>query len=208
MSDLKTAMEADDTPTDGRMARRQRNIDAVLDVVLEMFAEDAMFPTIEQAATRSGLSLRSLYRYFADPAELLEAVIQRSDDVGQELSHIHAIGEGSIDDRIEAFVASRLRLHEAIGPVYRATGANAARHPRIQLEQTKNRNKMREQFELQFAPELKALKKADRDVLVASGDLLTQLGSIDYLRRHRELTSKQAAAVLTRSLSALFGLGL
>ena len=50
---------------DGRQARRQRNIDAVLDVVLEMFAEESMFPTIEQAATRSGLSLRSLYRYFA-----------------------------------------------------------------------------------------------------------------------------------------------
>ena len=45
---------------DGRQARRQRNIDAVLDVVLEMFAEESMFPTIEQAATRSGLSLRSL----------------------------------------------------------------------------------------------------------------------------------------------------
>ena len=73
MTDLDDAAE----PVDGRVARRQRNIDTVLDVVLEMFAEEAMFPTIEQAATRSGLSLRSLYRYFADPAELLEAAIER-----------------------------------------------------------------------------------------------------------------------------------
>ena len=49
-------------PVDGRVARRQRNIDIVLDVVFDMFAEESMFPTIEQVATRSGLSLRSLYR--------------------------------------------------------------------------------------------------------------------------------------------------
>lgn len=33
-------------------------------------AGESMVPTIEQAADRSGLSLRSLYRYFADPGEL------------------------------------------------------------------------------------------------------------------------------------------
>ena len=69
------------TPIDGRAARRERNIDMVLDVVLEMFAEESLFPTIEQAAKRSGLSLRSLYRYFADPGELLEAVIIRNREV-------------------------------------------------------------------------------------------------------------------------------
>ncbi|MCP4087251.1 MAG: TetR/AcrR family transcriptional regulator [Actinomycetia bacterium] len=61
----------DDSAPDGRVARRQRSIDAVLDVVLEMFTEEAMFPSIEQAATRSGLSLRSVYRYFSDPSELV-----------------------------------------------------------------------------------------------------------------------------------------
>ena len=88
--------EVDDVAeaVDGRVARRQRNIDAVLDVVLEMFTEESMFPTIEQAATRSGLSLRSLYRYFADPGELLEAAIKRSDEIGLGLSRLHAIGEG------------------------------------------------------------------------------------------------------------------
>ena len=115
--------------TDGRRARRQRNIDAVLDVVLEMFAEEAMFPTIEQAATRSGLSLRSLYRYFADPGELLEAVIKRSDEIGVGLSKLHGIGQGPLDDRVEAFLSMRLTLHEAIAPMYRATLVNA-RHPR------------------------------------------------------------------------------
>ena len=190
-------------PVDGRVARRQRNIDAVVDVVLEMFAEDAMFPTIEQAATRSGLSVRSLYRYFADPGELVDAAITRSDEVGHRLSKLHAIGEGPLDYRIEAFVAMRLKLHDAIGPMYRATVLNAARHPQVRDALARNRNAMREQFELQFAPELGGHKSPQRHAVIAAGDLLTQLDSVDYLRRHRQLSVGEAQAAMTTGLTAL-----
>ncbi len=197
--------DTDDTTgaVDGRLARRQRNIDAVLDVVLEMFSEEAMFPTIEQAATRSGLSLRSLYRYFADPGELLEATIKRSDDIGAGLSKLHAIGLGPLDSRIADYLTMRLKLHDGIGPMYRATLANAARHPRIRDELAKNRNAMRKQFELQFAPELASHKPAHREAVISAGDLLTQLESIDYLRRHRQLSVAEAHAALTVGLAAL-----
>ena len=206
MTDLEESGEQSGAdPVDGRVARRQRNIDAVLDVVLEMFAEEAMFPTIEQAATRSGLSLRSLYRYFADPAELLEATIKRSDQVGLELSRLHSIGQGSLDDRIEAFAAMRLRLHDGVGSVFRATVANAAKLPRVRDELAKNRNRMREQFELQFAPELAALKSSKREAVVSACDLLTQLESIDYLRRHRQLSVAETHEVLVVGLRAVLG---
>ena len=190
--------------SDGRVARRQRNVNAVLDVVLELFAEESMFPTIEQAATRSGLSVRSLYRYFADPGELLEAAIKRSDEIAAGLSKLHAIGQGSLDGRIDAFVSMRLDLHDGIGPMYRATLANAARLPRVRGELAKNRNAMREQFELQFAPELARHKPARREAVSSAGDLLTQLESIDYLRRHRQLSVAEARSVLITGLAALF----
>lgn len=192
-------------PVDGRIARRQRNINNVLDVVLEMFAEEALFPTIEQASQRSGLSLRSLYRYFADPGELLEATIKRSREWGAEVSHLHSIGQGPLDERIDEFVGMRLRLHEVVGPVYRATAANAARLPRIRDEQEKTRKEFRDQFELQFAPELDARKLADRESISAAGDVLTQLSSLDYLRRGRELSVDETHRVLVSSLKAVFG---
>ena len=188
---------------DGRLARRQRNIDAVIDVVLEMFVEESLFPTIEQAATRSGLSLRSLYRYFADPGELLEATIKRSDEIGAGLSKLHSIGQGSLEDRIDEFATMRLKLHDGVGPMYRATLVNAPRHPRIRDELAKNRNAMRTQFELQFAPELARHKPARRDTVISAGDLLTQLESIDYLRRHRQLSVAEAHAALVEGLTAL-----
>lgn len=188
---------------DGRLARRQRNVDAVVDVVLEMFAEEAMFPTIQQAATRSGLSLRSLYRYFADPGELLEAAIKRSGEIGLGLSKLQAIGEGPLDSRIADFVKMRLKVHDGIGHMYRATVLNAARHPRIRDELAKNRNDMRKQLELQFAPELARHKPADREAIISAGDLLTQLESIDFLRRHRQLSVAETKATLIAGLVAL-----
>lgn len=199
MTDLDETLE----PTDGRVARRQRNVDAVLDVVLEMFGEDAMFPTIEQAATRSGLSLRSLYRYFADPGELLEATIKRTGEVGLEHSRLHAIGEGPLADRIEDFAESRVGLYEAMGPVFRATMANAARLPRISDQMAANRDSLRAQFELQFESELLAMTPAARESALSAGDLLTQLASLDYLRRHRQLSPAETHAVIKDSLTRL-----
>lgn len=192
-------------PTDGRVARRERNINNVLDVVLEMFAEESLFPTIEQTAKRSGLSLRSLYRYFADPAELFEAVIARSRERVAEAVLLPTIGEGPLDGRIEDFVAMRLRVYEISGPTYRATVANAAHHPRVAAELASRRELMREQFELQFAPELAALGEQDRQRLISAGDILTQLDAVDLLRRHRNVSADETAAVLRTGLDALFG---
>jgi len=191
-------------PVDGRVARRQRNIDAVLDVVLEMFAEDAMFPTIEQAATRSGLSLRSLYRYFADPGALLEATIERNDRIVAELSRLHDIGEGPLEQRIDEFVTMRLTLLEGMGPVMRASLANEARHQRVREKLGRDRDLMREQFERQFEPELRVRTPSDRQATTAAGDLLTQLESIDYLLRHRKLSVAETKLSLTSGLHALF----
>lgn len=189
--------------TDGRVARRERNIDNVLDVVLEMYAEESLFPTIEQAAKRAGLSLRSLYRYFADPAELIEAVIVRSREQVAEAVLLPAIGEGPLSERITNFVAMRLRVHEISGPSYRATVANAAHHPRVAAELALNRELMRDQFVLQFGPELGALAVEQRQHLLSAGDLLTQLDSIDFLRRHRDMPPSETAAILHTALTAL-----
>ena len=177
----------------------------MIDVVLEMFSEESLFPTMEQAASRSGLSLRSLYRYFNDPGELLKASIERSRETGVELGRIHTIGQGSLDRRVGVFVTTRLRIYDVLGSVFRATVANAAQHSPIHDELAKTRNDMRAQFELQFAPELAACKPADRGLLVGAGDLITQLDSIDYLRTHRQLSVSETETILVTTLHSLLG---
>lgn len=197
------ASSSEAQPVDGRVARRRRNRDAVLDVVLDMFTEDSMFPTIEQASKRSGLSVRSLYRYFGDPGELVEAAIKRSQERALAVSHLAHIGEGPFEERLDDFVAMRLRLYESNGSIFRATIHHAATHPRVRDELHTSRRLLREQFELQFAPELDVLRPPTSTSAVEAGNLLTQLDSIDLLRRARNLTVSESATVLRDGLTAV-----
>ena len=191
---------------DGRVARRERNQNAVLDVVLEMFAEDMMFPTIEQASKRSGLSLRSLYRYYADPAELAEAAIKRNRERATELAHLPHIGSGPPDERLSDFVAMRVGLFESVGPVYRATVLNAPTVARIRDELLDTRRQFRAQFERHFAAELALMSSRERASAVEAGDILTQMDSIDLLRRYRNLSAPEIETVLRDGLAALLRL--
>lgn len=200
-----TGITAEGSQVDGRMARRERNVDAVLDIVLEMFGDDMMFPTIEQVSKRSGRSLRSLYRYFANPGELVEAAITRDRTRAAALSHLSGIGKGPFGSRLDDFVSMRVRLYEAHGPIYRATLHNAVSHPRVHDELQRNRGLLREQFGLQFAVELAALPPRRRLAASEAGNLLTQLDSIDLLRRSRDLTVIETTTVLREGLTTLLG---
>lgn len=203
MIQIDDGRDAGDLAVDGRAARRARNIDAVLDAVVEMITEGDLFPSIEQVARRSGLSIRSIYRYFADPAALQDAAITRHRERSVSLAHLSSIGQGELEHRVDDFVAMRLRLYGGVGATYRATVHGAISHPRLRDELARNRNDLRAQFERQFAPELETRKGVERDAIVAAGDLLTQLDSIDLLRRHRQLSVAETIRSLRTALLAL-----
>ena len=44
---------------------------------------------------------------------------------------------------------------------------------------------------------------ADREAILTAGDMLTQLESIDYLRRHRQLSVAESHTALTAGLRAV-----
>lgn len=190
---------------DGRAVRRRRNMECVLDVVVEMFNEGELFPSIELVSRRSGLSVRSIYRYFADPAELSDAAIRRHRELSEPLAHLPSIGQGPLSARIGDFVAMRLRLYEGVGAAYRATVHNAPLSPRLRDELARNRNDLRLQLERQFAPELRALKGGERDAVVAAADVLTQLDAIELLRRHRQFSVAETASALRVGLQGILG---
>ena len=101
---------------DGRSAIRDRNRDAVLDAVLDLFSEDNLSPGPDEVALRAGLSVRSVYRYFEDHDALSRAAIDRQLERLAPLLLIAAIGEGPLDGRITRFVEARIRLQAELGP--------------------------------------------------------------------------------------------
>jgi AcrR family transcriptional regulator len=188
---------------DGRRARRERNRETVIDAVAAMFAEEMLVPSIEKAAERSGLSLRSVYRYFPDPEALLQATIDRAWEQAAPLAHLEAIGRGPFDTRLDAFVEMRTRLFDHIGPTYRATLHHEAGHPAIREDLQRVRRAFTEQFERHFTAELRAFGPAERERALAAGDLISQFEAFDRLRRYQRLTQIEAGAVVADALRTL-----
>ena len=187
---------------DGRTARCDRNRQAVLDAILELFGED-IDPTPEVVALRSGVSPRSVYRYFEDRDELLRAAIERQIEIVYPIYRIEPLGEGPLDDRIETFVSSRLRLFEEVADSSRAARLRAARVAAIGAQVSQTQRALLEQVEQQFGPELNAQSPRTRRATLAAIDALCQFESLDYLRRTRGLSQLTTRGVLTEVLDTL-----
>lgn len=188
IGDELTTGRAGGRRVDGRTLRRERNVAAVIDAVLTMFEDESLAPTIERAAERSGLSLRSVYRYFPDPESLVQAAIDEMWRRGQAVAHLSSIGRGPFDGRLTEFAEMRVRLYEHVGPGFRAGRLHAPRSVRIRDDLERTRRALTDQFELQFRAEIDALPTELRVTRQTTADVMSQLDVIDLLRRDRRLT--------------------
>lgn len=190
-------------PTDGRLARRDRNRTAVLDAIIDLFTEGDLDPTPELVARRAGISPRSVYRYFDDREALLREAIDHHLARVLPLAQIHDIGEGPLADRVPVFVAHRLRLHEAVGATARATRRRAATDEIVRDNLEWTRRGLREQIERQFAPELDAMPARTRRARIAALDALCELEALDHYRIHRGFSTSETETLLVDALFAL-----
>jgi TetR/AcrR family transcriptional regulator of autoinduction and epiphytic fitness len=198
-----------DALIDGRTARRDRNRSAVLDAVLDLFGAGDLSPSPEAVAQRSGLSLRSVYRYVADSDDLVHAAIQRHLEKVGPLFAIPEPGQGPFRARVEAFVAARMRLHQSVAPTARAAHLRAQLRPTpaseiIRARLDARRKLLRAQLERQFEPELAELGQESMAALAAA-DALTQIETIDWFLIHGGYTADQAGAALVTGLGRLLG---
>jgi len=188
---------------DGRTARRDRNRDLVLDAVIELFTEDQFAPNAAAVAERSGVSLRSVYRYFQDHEALVRAAIARNAQRVAPFFDVPDLGQGPLDERVTRFVASRLRLYQEAAPTARAAIVRAPANP-ILRDQLKNvRALLRKQTVAMFAPELATMSTAQRRAVTDAIDTLLQFESAEHLIGRLDLSSAQTADVLGRALTAL-----
>jgi AcrR family transcriptional regulator len=188
---------------DGRVARRETNRNAVLDAVIELFSEDNLEPAPEEVARRSGVSPRSVYRYYEDREALLRAAIDRRLEAVRPLLVIHRIGEGTFDERVDEFVSARMRLYQEVSATARASRLLARTNPIVREQVELTRTVLREQLEKQFAPELRAFDAPVRRARVAAADVLCQLEALDHLRVHRGLSPAETRRALVEGLLTL-----
>ena len=193
----------DATTVDGRTARRDRNRDAVLDAVLELFSEDCPTPAAQDVAARSGVSLRSVYRYYEDMDELVRQAIARNVERSAPLFEVPGPDDGTVEQRIEAFGAARLALYEAMAPTMRAALLRSRASEPVRQQVEAARGRLLEQVRATFGPELAALPAPGRREVVSAVDVLLGFESAEHLRRHRGLSGPETRRTLVRAVTSL-----
>ncbi|MDE3096685.1 MAG: TetR/AcrR family transcriptional regulator [Chloroflexota bacterium] len=190
---------------DGRRAWRDRNLSAVVDALLDLFNEGNLRPGADEIAARSGVSRRSVFRYFDDLDSLDRTAIERQTGRVSHLLDLPDLGAGTVEDRIDRLIAQRLRLFEAILPVARVSRLRAPFEPVLAEGLARSRHLFRRQVERHFAGELRALSRSARNATLGAAEVLCSFEAYELLRLGQGQTAKQIGDVMRVGLTSLLG---
>jgi AcrR family transcriptional regulator len=189
--------------TDGRRLRRDRNRDAVVSALLQLYSEGNLNPSAEEIANRSGVSARSLFRYFDDVDDLCQAAISQQQANVLPLLAIPALPEAPLAERIAALVHQRCELFEAIESVATVSRLRAPFQLVVATELTQGRAFLRQQLAVLFAAELGALPAALAALRLAAADVATSFEAWRLLRDDQRMSRARAAAAIADNLTLL-----
>ena len=91
-----------ETVEDGRVARSRRTRETVIDALLILYVEGNLTPTIQDIASRVGMTSRSIYHHFPDRNALAVALAEHQKAQHPELFIAHPIS-GSRAQRFQAY---------------------------------------------------------------------------------------------------------
>jgi len=189
--------------SDGRRQRRDRNRDAVVHALLELYNEGNLAPSVDEIAARSGVSARSLFRYFDDVDDLCRAAIEQQQQAVRHLVAIDCEPHQPLSERAAALVRQRAELFEAIESVATVSRLRAPFQLVVADGLTEGRSYLRAQIAALFEPELGSLPPAVAAGRLATADVLTSFESWRLLRDDQRLTRAKASTAMTEALTAL-----
>lgn len=183
---------------DGRRERGHRNKSAVVSALLDLYADGEVYPSAARVAEMAGVSERSVFRYFDDMEDLASAAVELQWDRVRSL-YLDLDSSGDFDERLDAIVDHRLRLHDSIAGVFKMATRSAFRRPTVALAVEQRRQYLRSQAHHQFVSEIESLPDAEvrRNIL----DHILSLENIDYLKNSVGLSHSRIREVLSTGIS-------
>lgn len=185
-----------ETAEDGRVARGRRTREAVIDALLALYAEDNLSPTIEDIASRVGMTTRSIYHHFQDREALAAAIAERQLERHSQLFDARPI-TGTRTERIDGIVAHRAELFETIAPARRSALVRMHTSPELQAQHAYLTAHLRRQLTRTFEPELSALDRSTKAETVELLDLHTSWDTWERLRRWQRLSVPRSRKLVT-----------
>jgi AcrR family transcriptional regulator len=187
---------------DGRRRRRERNVDAVVASFVDLLAESGARPTAEEIAKHSGVSLRSVFRFF-DTLDVLtaEAIARHARHTRQGLGPL-PVG-GTLVDRTTAIVEARLGLYRAVVALFRVGWARELADPMLAEVLERERRIALEEVASHFGADLDVLPTALRPAAALAVGSTLSLEHVDLLHRIDRSNGEAVAPVLQLAVERL-----
>lgn len=157
--------ETDETDEiDGRKLRAERGRSAVLGAALDLVNGGNPAPTIAEIAEASGVSERTIFRYFPDREALFAALVfEVIPRIAKYLSFERP--NGTLAHRVERLVAQRCEFVRVAGPFARSVETLSPHSPVASMMLQLRRTRLHDQVVVWLGPELPA-DDADRIAVV------------------------------------------
>lgn len=159
----------------------------MIDALLELLDEGDHKLSVDDVATRAGVSPASVFRYFDSLDELHRQAFEHQLELVQPMLHIPALTTADFEVRVEAFVRGRLDVYEVIAGAARTGRWRAVDHPVLAESLATARRLWLRQVREVFSVELAVLPPAARHEHAALVDTITSFESWDLLGRAHEL---------------------
>lgn len=172
-----------DGDTDGRTLRRRRNRDAVIAALISLIDEGDLDPTVAKIADRAAVSHRSIFRYFEDLNDLARTAIETAVRDALPLGVIANVGAGSLEHRIEAIVASRMRLHDRTSRMFRVAHSKSTTLPELDRGLAAAAELTQDQVRRHFAIEFDEMEPELATQLTVTLSALMGFGGYDHQSR-------------------------
>lgn len=170
--------------------------------MLDLYRQGNLRPSVRALAERSGVSHRSVFRYFDDLGELCRVAVERQLAATKDVWVVPDTGVGPLDERVARLVEQRLTLYDKVASVWRVGQTQAPFEPVLaeNLERAAAYNV--EQMKRHFATELEGLTQDRADLLPEALAAMCSLDAIDLLRHVRGLDRSTTAKILSLMLSS------
>jgi AcrR family transcriptional regulator len=192
-----------DDHIDGRTLRRTRNRAAVIVALLAIIREGNLQPGASEIADRAGVSHRSIFRYFEDLDDLVRTAIDQAFVEAGPLAQIPDVGSGSLQQRIAAYVDSRVALFQQVDGTMQLARMRSPKIPAINEGIAVIAKLFRTQIAEHFAPELDAIDDDDRALLI---DGILVLTSYESFSTHNRLLDSDDERIRSAWVCALTSL--
>jgi len=161
---------------DGRRLRAERGRSAVLNAALELVDSGNPAPTIAEIAEASGVSERTIFRYFPDRDALFSALVfEVIPRIARYLSFDRP--DGALAERVERLVSQRCEFVRVAGPFARSVETLSPHSPVAAMMLQLRRTRLRDQIIVWLGPELSAADSGRIAVL----DALLSRSVIEHL---------------------------